>query len=147
MRSAAAASGLQAERRAFGCGTEGGGRLGRGPRLSAVGLEGRRRGGGCLYPADPWPQGLVCGDGWTACRWAGWWASGVPVEKEGAGWTVARPVAPRCQRLQGSCTDAGIRIVPAVCSFFFFFKKTTASAVREKPHLPADGNRAVLQLD
>ena len=43
--------------------------------------------------------------------------------------------------------DAGIRILPAVCSFFFFFKKTTASAVREKPHLPADCNRAVLQLD
>ena len=57
----------------------------------------------------------------------------------------AVPTAPgfvhrrRQTRASGSCQPSAL--------FFFFFKKTTASAVREKPHLPADGNRAVLQLD
>ena len=148
MRSAAAGSGLQAERRAFGCGTEGGGRHGRGPRLSAAGLEGRRRGGGCLYPADPWPQGLVCGDGWTACRWAAWWASGVPVEKEGAGWTSGSarwsrrpgpwPRGANGSRLRAQTqADAGIRILPAVCSvfFFFFFLRKRQLLPKERSHI------------
>lgn len=147
MRSAAAGSGLQAERRAFGCGTEGGGRHGRGPRLSAAGLEGRRRGGvpvscrplapgaGLWGRLDSLSVGCVvgfggpCGEGG---RGLDKWVCAVVA--------AARPVAPRCQRLQASCTDAGRRGHPdpasrLLCCFFFFFLRKRQLLPKERSHI------------
>lgn len=69
---------------------------------------------------------------------AGRWVSAVLA----AAGSVARRADGSRVRAQTQ-TDAGIRVLP-VCSRVF--EKTTASAQTEKPYLPTDGNRVVLQL-
>lgn len=145
MRSAAAGSGLQAERRAFGCGTEGGGRHGRGPRLSAVGLEGRRRGGAYILQTLG-PRGWSVGTagqlfgglrgGLRGSLWRRRARAGQVGLRGGRGGPARGPAVPtapgfvhrrRQTRASGSCQPSAL--------FFFFFLRKRQLLPKERSHI------------